>query len=276
MIDHPTTERMRRQSKGVARAAVITVTLGYLGLLLIAPMVALVLAVADAPADVWAGITSPDALRALGLTLLLAVLSLALNGVLGIVGGLVLARQTFRGRRLLDALVDLPLAVSPVMVGLAFLTLVGRGGWLEAPLNALGVKFLFAFPGLLVATLFVTLPFTTREVALVLRDLGISEEEAAATLGAGPWTTFWRVTLPNLRHALEVSATLTTARALGEFGAVLVLGGAIAGRTQTATTFIHAAMEERLEPAAYGMSLILAAAAMVLLGVLTHRKHRGA
>ena len=131
----------------------------------------------------------------------------------------------------------------------------------------------FAWPGVLVATLFVTLPFTLREVALVLAELGDSEEQAAATLGASAWTTYWRVTLPNIRGGLVLGTTLTLARALGEFGAVLVLGGSVANRTQTATTFIHAAVEERQEPAAFGMALILAAAAVALLTVLqTHRR----
>ena len=193
---------------------------------------------------------------------------LTANLIFGLLAGLALTRDRFVGRRLLDALVDLPLAVSPVMTGLSLLVLFGRGGWLAGPLAAAGIVVPFRFPALVLATLFVTLPFAVREVALVLDQLGATEEEAATTLGASPWQTFWRVTLPNVRRALAIGGTLTTARALGEFGAVLVVGGAIAGRTQTATTFIHTAMEERQEPAAYAMSLVLAALAVALLGAL--------
>jgi sulfate/thiosulfate transport system permease protein len=174
-------------------------------------------------------------------------------------------RHRFLGRRLLDTLVDLPLAVSPVMTGLAFLLLFGRDGWLEPLLTWADVKVGFAFPGLVLATLFVTFPFTLREVAYVLIELGTDEEEAAVTLGASPWQTFSLVTLPNIRFGLGYGLVLTLARALGEFGAVLVIGGAISGQTQTATTFIYNALEERQEAAAYGMALILAVASVLFL-----------
>jgi len=143
---------------------------------------------------------------------------------------------------------------------LAFLLVFGREGWLEPALEAGGWKVTFAFPGLVLATLFVTFPFTLREVGYVLEELGTEEEAAAATLGASSWQTFWRVTLPNIRYGLGYGVILTTARALGEFGAVLVLGGAISGHTQTATTFIYNALEERQEPAAYSVALVLARA----------------
>jgi sulfate transport system permease protein len=160
------------------------------------------------------------------------------------------------------------------MTGLAFLLLFGRTGWLGPALAGAGIKVAFAWPGLVVATVFVTLPFMLREVALVLEELGTSEEDAAATLGASPWQTFWHVTLPNVRDGVAIGATLTVARALGEFGAVLVLGGAVSGRTETATTFIHGAMEERHTVAAYGMALLLAAAAALLLVVLQRPRSR--
>jgi sulfate transport system permease protein len=195
-----------------------------------------------------------------------------LNGVFGIAGALVLVRQRFFGRRFLDALVDLPLALSPVMTGLAFLILFGRSGALRPVVDLLGFSVAFAWPGVLLATLFVTLPFTLREVALVLEEVGDHEEQAAATLGASAWQTFRRVTLPNIYSGLSIGTTLTLARALGEFGAVLVVGGGIANKTETATTFIHTAVEERQEPAAFGMALILAAAAIALLLFLQNRK----
>jgi sulfate transport system permease protein len=240
----------------------------YIGAILLVPLGALVQAVAADLGGVATALVQPDALRALGLSVVLAAVALLLNGVAGIVGALVLTRQRFAGRRLLDALVDLPLAVSPVMTGLAFLLLFGRNGWLGPVLQAMGVKVAFAIPGLVLATVFVTLPFMLREIALVLEEVGTSEEDAASTLGATAWQTFRLVTLPNLREGLTLGATLTVARALGEFGAVLVLGGAISGRTDTATTFIHNAMEERHTTSAYGMALVLAAAAAALLVLL--------
>lgn len=257
----------RSRPTGLAWLVVAAVGL-YVGAILLVPLFALVQAVAADLAGVLAALTAPDALRALGLSVGLAATALVLNGVAGIAGALVLTRQRFAGRRLLDALVDLPLAVSPVMTGLAFLLLFGRSGWLGPVLQPLGIKVAFALPGLVLATVFVTLPFMLREIALVLEELGTSEEDAASTLGASAWQTFWLVTLPNLREGLTLGATLTVARALGEFGAVLVLGGAIGGRTDTATTFIHNAMEERHTTSAYGMALVLAAAAAALLVLL--------
>lgn len=253
--------------RGIATAVVV-----YLGVVLVVPLVALAWTVLGRLGDVAEGLSQPDALHALWMSAVVATIAVVVNGVLGVVGGMVLARQRFFGRGLLDPLVDLPLALSPVMIGLAYIVLVGRGGWLAPVLQALDVKVLFAFPGLVIGTLFVTLPFTVREVALVLDELGDSEEQAAATLGATPWQTFWRVTLPNLRGALEVGLTLTLARSLGEFGAVLVLGGAISRKTQTATTFIHIAMEERQQAAAYGMAALLAAASIALLAFLRSRR----
>jgi sulfate transport system permease protein len=254
------------------RAALASAVGVYLAAILVVPLGALTWHVVTNLAETFEDLRAADALYALWISVVLGAVALVVNGVLGVVGGLVIVRQRFVGRRLLDWLIDLPLAVSPVMIGLAFLLMFGRNGWMFPALDALDVKIAFAFPGLVVATLFVTLPFTVREVSLVLEEIGTSEEEAAATLGASPWQAFWRVTLPNLRHGLGIGATLTLARALGEFGAVLVLGGAISGRTQTATTWIHTAMEERQVAGAYGMALILAALATALLVALQRQK----
>jgi sulfate transport system permease protein len=234
------------------------------------PLVALAAEVVGNLAQVRAVLLTAEALHALGLSLVSAAISVVVNGVFGVAGAIVLTRHRFFGRRILDALVDLPLALSPVMTGLAFLLLFGRSGWL-APLLG-DVRVAFAPPAVVLATLFVTLPFTLREVALVLEEIGDTEEQAAATLGASPWQTFARVTLPNVRGGLVAGTLLTLARALGEFGAVLVVGGGIANHTETATTFIHAAVDERHEPAAYGMALLLAAVAIALLGVLERKR----
>lgn len=261
----------RRPPDGVGRT-VLAGVVAYLVVLLGLPLVALVGTVAGNVGDVVEQLVSEDALLALGSSLVVAVVCVVCHAVFGTLGAIVLVRHRFPGRRLLDAMVDLPLALSPVMTGLAFLLLFGRSGALRPLADAVGLQVAFAWPGVLLATLFVTLPFTLREVALVLEEIGDSEEQAAATLGASAWTTFWRITVPNVRNGLVIGSTLTLARGLGEFGAVLVVGGAIARKTATATTFIHTAVDERQEPAAFGMALLLAAAAIGLLFVLSRKR----
>jgi len=251
------------------RPLLFVTVIGYLAALVLVPVGAILIRVLAAGlGSVLSELGRPAALHAMKLTAIVATIAVVLNGLFGIVAALVIVRQRFWGRRLLDTLVDLPLTVSPVMTGLAFLLVFGRSGWLEAPLAAAGWKVTFAFPALVIATVFVTLPFTLREVAGVLVEIGTGDEEAAVTLGASPWQTFWHVTLPNIKHGLACGVTLTMARSLGEFGAVLILGGAISGKTQTATTFIYAATEERQEGAAFGMALLLALMSMLVLGVL--------
>jgi sulfate transport system permease protein len=264
-----------RKRRSVAQWVVLSAVLGYLALILVVPIVTLVVETLRAGIGVvFTDLLSPAALQSLLRTLSLAAIAVVFNGLFGIAAAIVLVRHRFFGRDVLDALVDLSFAVSPVMVGLAFLLLVGRDGWLAPILQALNVKVAFAYPGLVIATVFVTLPFTVREVSYVLAEVGDDEEKVAATLGASQWKTFWRVTLPNIRHALTLGTTLTVARALGEFGALLVLGGAIAGRTHTATTFIYTASEERKDAAAFGMALVLAVSSMLLLFLLERLKQR--
>jgi sulfate transport system permease protein len=242
--------------------------LGYVAVFIALPVLALGVAALRDPAAWLRALVAPEAVSAIVLTVVITLAAALIGVIAGTAGGLVLVRAPLPGRRLLDAVVDLPLALSPVMIGLAFLLLVGRGGTLRPLLDAVGLEIAFAPLGVLVGTLFVTLPFTVREVAVVLEAIGTSEEEAAATLGARPGQIFWLVTLPNLRHALLGGALLTVARSLGEFGAVLVLGGAIAGRTSTATTHIHLAIESRDMPGAIGVSVLLAAASIAVVGLL--------
>lgn len=257
------------------RFALISGVLLYLAVILVGPMIALVFGTGKAGfGAALAAATSSAALDALRVSLVLLTIALAVNSVVGTVGAIALVRHRFVGREIVSALCDLPLAVSPVMVGLAFVLLVGRGGALSSVVEWLGLKIVFSFPGLVIATLFVTLPYTVREVAYVLEEVGTSEEEAAITLGASPWQTFWRVTLPNIRVALGYGLLMTAARALGEFGAVLALGGSISGQTQTATTFIHDAIEERQLAAAYGMAFVLALMSVALLLSLEWAKAR--
>jgi sulfate transport system permease protein len=259
----PSIARLVERAQGYLLVGAVV---AYLGVILLAPLAALVAEAARTGVSLLASeLASEDARFGLRQSLVLALVAIVANGVFGVAGALVLVRQRFRARAALDALVDLTIAVSPVMTGLAFLLLVGRGGWLAPALDRFDLRVAYAFPALVLCTLFVTLPFTLREVAHVLEELGTDEEQVAATLGATPWQTFVRVTLPNVRHALVLGTTLTAARALGEFGAVLVVGGAISGKTQTATTFIYAASEERRDAAAFGMALVLALASALLL-----------
>lgn len=259
----------------LGRTALLTTVLLYFSSILLAPMAALFV---ETWAVGWSAIVQallePTALRALAMSILLVLISVVVNSVVGVLGAIALVRHRFYGRAALSALFDLPLAVSPVMIGLAFILLAGRGGTLSPWLEALGVKVVFSFPGLVIGTLFVTLPYTVREVTYVLSEIGTSEEEAATTLGASPWQTFWHVTLPNIRIPLGYGTLMTVARTLGEFGAVLVLGGSISGHTQTATTFIHDAMEERQLAGAYGMAMVLAVTSIGLLLGLEVMKQR--
>lgn len=259
------------------RSMFVGVTWAYVGAIVLGPLLALIFQGMDVGlARLLRALTSNVALEALSLSLALVGIALVVNAVLGLVGGIVLVRHRFWGRGIVSALCDLPLAVSPVMIGLAFLLLIGRQGLLAPVLEALDLRLVFSFPGLVIATLFVTLPYTVREVVYVLEERGTEEEEAAATLGASPIQTFFRVTLPGIRVALGYGLLMAGARTLGEFGAVLVLGGSISGHTQTATTFIHDSIEERDLASAYGMALLLGALSILLLSMLEVLKKRDA
>lgn len=257
------------------RPLLVGIVLFYLGTVLVGPIVALgVETITLGLTEAVHAVTTPDALFALRMSVWLLLISVVVNAVVGTLGAIVLTRHRFWGRNLINSLFDLPLAVSPVMIGLAFILLLGRDGTFGPVLEQLDIKVIFAFPSLVIATLFVTLPYTVREVVYVLEEIGTSEEEASTTLGASPLQTFFKVTLPNIRVALGYGLLMTVARTLGEFGAVLVLGGSISGQTQTATTFIHDAFEERQVAGAYGMSVLLALMSVLLLLLLEWVKSR--
>jgi sulfate transport system permease protein len=183
--------------------------------------------------------TTPAAVSAFWLTLLVAVIAVPLNTIFGVGAALVLIRGKTRGRGLLDAMIDLPFVVSPVIVGLALILVYGVGGWFGKFFTDHGIRIIYAVPGLVLATIFVSLPFVVREVAPVLIEVGEEQEQAAATLGASSWQTFWRVTLPSIRWGVAYGVVLTTARALGEIGAVLVVSSNIAGSTLTLPLLVY-------------------------------------
>jgi sulfate transport system permease protein len=213
-------------------------------------------------AALWA---DPEVHRAFGLSLGIAAVATAINTVFGVAFAVVLARHRFRGKALADGLVDLPFAVSPVVAGLMLIVLFGPEGPIGGPLEAAGVRVIYALPGMVLATLFVTLPFVVRELVPLLQELGVEQEEAAYTLGAGRWTTFRRVTLPSIRWGLAYGVTLTVGRSLGEFGAVLVVSGNLVGQTQTATLLIHDGVESFRPQGAYAASVVLGGLSFVLL-----------
>ncbi len=258
--------RERRTRPRGIELLLVAAVIGYAGILLVGPLIGLVWGAFRAGADpFWKALTDPEALHALKLTLLIALAATAINAVLGTCAALVLARDDFRGKRVLNGLVDLPLATSPVIAGFMLILLFGRGGWLTPAVQALGIPIVFAVPGMLLATVFVSLPFVTRELVPVLEQIGTESESAAYTMGASPWTAFWRITLPAARWGLFYGLSLTFARAIGEFGAVLVVSGSIAGLTETATLFIYRALDERHPVAAHAVALVLALFSFVLL-----------
>ena len=240
--------------------------LGYLTLILIGPLVMMVWRTAEDVDGAWAAISDPDTLSAFKLTLMVTAIAVVVNTVFGIVCALVIVRGDIRGRGFLNAFVDLPLSLSPVIVGFSLLALYGLDGWLGW-FQRNGYEILFATPSIVLATIFVTLPFVVREVVPTLREIGTEQEQAAETLGASGWQTFWRITLPCIRWAVIYGVVLTAARGIGEFGAVAVVSGNFAGETQTATLRVEDAYQfayGNYAPA-YGISFVLAATAVIIL-----------
>ncbi len=248
------------------RRVLTAAVLAWFAFLILTPTLALVRgAFASGFTPFWTALTSADARRAFQLTLAITAAATVLNTVFGLAFAVVLVRHKFWGKTLADGLVDLPFAVSPIIAGLMLVILYGPQGWFGHWLEAWGVRVVYAWPGMALATAFVTLPFVVREVVPVLREFGVEQEEVSYTLGAGRWTTFWRVTLPSIRWGLAYGVTLTVARSLGEFGALLVVSGNILGRTQTATLYVHDGIESFNTEGAYAASVLLAGVSFVLL-----------
>jgi len=240
------------------RYALRVMSLGYLAVLLLAP-VGLVFyrTFEHGLSPAWDAVTTPEALHALKLTVEIAAIAVSANTVFGVLCALAIVRHRFPGAGIINSVIDLPLALSPVVVGLSLFILYGRGGWLA------GHNVLFAMPGMVLATLFITLPFVVRELVPVLSEIGTEREQAAMTLGASALQTFWRVTWPAIRWAVGYGVVLTTARALGEFGAVSVVSGHIAGRTETLTLYVQDRYQQFDATGAYAVSVLLALLAIV-------------
>jgi sulfate transport system permease protein len=267
--------RSRVERPRGAAWALIAIVVLYALLLLGGPLAAIVWGAAASGVKAMAReLSSFEALNALRLTMILSLSATLLNTVFGLILAIVLARDEFRGRRIVNGVIDLPFAVSPVIAGFMLMLLFGRNGWFTGALDALNLRVVFALPGMLLATVFVSLPFVVRETLPVLRHLGSDQEKVAYTMGAGYWRTFFQITLPNIRWGLLYGMLLTFARALGEFGAVLVVGGGVTRLTETSTLFIYRSLDDRNEAGAYAMALALAATSFVMLLISDYaRKH---
>lgn len=210
-------------------------------------------------------VKQPDFQNAIKLTVSLAVIALPLNTIFGLSAAWAIARNKFPGKAFLLSIIDLPFSISPVVAGLMIVLLYGRLGWFGSWLEANDIKIVFAFPGMLIATIFVSMPFIAREVIPVLDEMGTEQEEAARTLGANDWQIFWRVVIPNIRWGLLYGLVLTNARAMGEFGAVSVVSGNIAAQTQSLPLFVEESYKQYETEVAYSAAVLLALLAVVTL-----------
>ncbi len=266
------------QDKPWIKWILIAIALLYLALVLFIPAIAVFYeAFHQGFQEFLAAIGKREFQQAIQMTIMIAAIAVPINTLFGLCAAWVIARNRFPGRSLLISIIDLPFAVSPVVAGLMIVLLYGRNGWFGPFLKAVDIKILFSWPAMVLATLFVTLPFVAREVIPVLEEIGPEQEEAARTLGANDWQIFWRVTLPNIKWGLLYGVLLTNARAMGEFGAVAVVSGLVAGRTLTLPTFVEQAYKNYQTEAAFGAATILAFLALVTLvlkEILERKTHR--
>jgi sulfate transport system permease protein len=251
---------------GVTRIILVAAAVLYIGLFLLTPLIAVFSEGFRNGADAFLGaITEKDALAAVKLTFIVAGIAVPLNSLFGLAAAWAIAKHDFAGKSVLITLIDLPFSVSPVISGLVYVLLFGAQGYLGPALDALGIKIVFTTAGLVLATMFVTFPFVARELIPLMQEQGVSEEEAALTLGASGWQTFWHVTLPNVRWALLYGVLLCNARAMGEFGAVSVVSGHIRGLTNTMPLHVEILYNEYNFAAAFAVASLLAILALVTL-----------
>ncbi|WP_373539236.1 sulfate ABC transporter permease subunit CysW [Chamaesiphon sp.] len=246
--------------------ALIGITLGYISLIIYIPAINVFYQAFHKGIDPFvANLTNSEFLSAARVTLSLALITVPINTVFGLCAAWSIARHQFPGRTLLLSIIDLPLSISPVVAGLMIMLLYGRQGWFGGWLEDRGIGIVFAFPGMALATAFVSMPFVVREVIPVLEEAGVDQEEAARTLGASDWQIFWRVTLPNIRWGLMYGVLLTNARAMGEFGAVSVVSGNVANATQSLPLFVEDVYKQYDTEAAFSAAVVLALLAAVTL-----------
>ncbi|MBD2693500.1 sulfate ABC transporter permease subunit CysW [Anabaena catenula] len=261
-----TDKRNSRQQQSWVPGVLIAIAIAYLFLVQYIPTINLFFeAFKKGFSPFLSNLTKPEFLHAAWLTLLLALISLPVNTVFGLCAAWAIARHKFPGRAIVLSIIDLPFSISPVVAGLMIVLLYGRQGWFGPWLQAHNIQIIFAFPGMVLATAFVSMPFVAREVIPILEEYGKDQEEAARTLGANDWQTFWRVTLPSIRWGLLYGLILTNARAMGEFGAVSVVSGNIANTTQSLPLFVEDAYKQYESEAAFSAAVILALLAVVTL-----------
>jgi sulfate transport system permease protein len=257
---------LTRDEPFAVRALLIGVALAFLALFLLVPLAAVFHEALKKGWQVYlAAVTHPDALSAVKLTLLAAAVAVPLNTVFGVAAAWAVAKFDFRGKNLLITLIDLPISVSPVISGLIYVLIFGLQGWLGPLLREHDVKIVFAVPGVMLATVFVTFPFVARELIPLMQAQGKDQEEASVVLGANGWSTFWRVTLPNIKWGLLYGVILCNARAMGEFGAVSVVSGHVRGETNTMPLHIEILYNEYQFAAAFAVASLLALLALVTL-----------
>jgi sulfate/thiosulfate transport system permease protein len=255
-----------KQKQGWVEISLIAIACLFLALVIYIPAVNVFYqAFKSGFAPFWANLSRPDFQNAIGLTLMVTAIVVPANVVFGLCAAWAITRRKFRGRAFLLSAIDLPFSISPVVAGLMLILLYGRNGWFGGGLDTMGIKVIFAFPGMVLATAFVSMPFVVREIILVLEEGGKEQEEAAKTLGANDWQIFWRVVIPNIRWALLYGILLTNARSMGEFGAVAVVSGNIAQQTQTLPLFVEDAYKQYETEAAYSAAVLLAMLAAVTL-----------
>lgn len=272
-----TSKRLQRTDlrRRAMQWSLIGLAVVYVAVLLMAPIIGIAWKAFENGLGVLAAtFKQADVVHAFTLTAIITVATVGVTAVFGLVVAWVLARDRFPGKSLMNATVDVPFAVSPIIVGLMVVLLFGRGGWFESFFAARGIQILFALPSMILVTIFIAIPFVIREVAPVLKAVGTEEEDAARTLGASAPQVFRKITLPHIRWALAYGVALSTARALGEVGAVLVVSGAIQGHTETATLYVMRALDQNQTPSAYTVALCLAFVSIVILGVIEFMKNR--
>ena len=253
----------------LSRLGLRSIALAYLAVILVGPLLIVFWRTFQDASAAWDALTTPETIHAFKLTLIITAIAVPVNTVFGIICALAIVRKRFWGKGLLNAFIDLPLALSPVVVGLALFLLYGDDGWFGGWLSEHGIQVLFALPAMVIATIFVSLPFVAREVVPTLREIGDDQEQAAFTLGASGWQTFWRITLPSIRWAVIYGVILTTARCLGEYGAVAVVSGRLQGETETATLRVQERWEAFDVAGAYAISIVLAMIAILVLVAMT-------
>jgi sulfate transport system permease protein len=257
---------MRVEGGRLQRYGLRLVALGYLAALLVVPVTIIFFRTfEEGLGPPLEAITSPDGQHAFWLTLVCVGIAVPLNTLFGVITAIVMVRHKFRGKALLNSVIDLPFAISPVVIGLALILIYGQDGWFGGALQDLGVQVIFSVPGMVLATIFVSLPFVVREVIPVLQEIGDDQEQAAATLGASGWQTFWRITLPSIRWGVTYGVVLATARALGEFGAVAVVSGRISGSTETLPLYLRKLFDTFNVAGAYAAAVVLALLALSVL-----------